>query len=204
MKTLCLVILATLGLLITGCAGSGADIQNYQDPSFGSYIIKKIAVLPIRNTYLNIGEANNVNRYFITQLTRKTNKYEILGPEDAINKLSEDTLVEKYYNYLVAYATSGIPNRETIKLIGKSLNVDAIVQGEIYNIIKIDGKYGKNKGETRLNLRYSIVSTTDGKVLWESTVEAYETTATSLEDAPPIMDVVLNGMNKILESIPIK
>ncbi len=204
MKTLSLLILATLGFIITSCAGSGADIQNYQDPAFSSYLIKKMAVLPIRNTYLNIGEANNVNRYFMSQLSRKTTKYEILGPEDAINKLSEDTLVEKYYNYLVAYATSGIPNRETIKLIGKSLNVDAIVQGEIYNIIKKDGIYGVNKGETRLNVRYSIVSALDGKLLWESTVEAYETTATTLGDAPSIMNVVMNGMNQILEAIPIK
>ena len=54
-------------LFIMGCGGTSIDTQNYQDPTFGTYKINTIAVLPIRNTYLNTGEAQKVNRNIMTQ-----------------------------------------------------------------------------------------------------------------------------------------
>lgn len=196
-----LFILIT-AMLLYGCASSGADVQNYQDPNFQNVKLKKIAVLPVRNTYLNVGDANSINRYFMTELSRKTKRYEFVGPEESIEKLSKDSLVEPYYKYLVAYATTGIPNREIIKKVCESLGVDGIIQGEIFDVKKKDGSYGSNKGETRCQLRYSAVTGSDGKVVWESTVEAHQTTGTTLEDAPPLMDVVKLAMDKILESVP--
>ncbi|MBN8568970.1 MAG: hypothetical protein J0M18_05025 [Ignavibacteria bacterium] len=201
---LVILVVFSFSIVLTSCGGSGATSQNYQDPSYQNYTIKKVAVLPIRNTYMNIGEAQNVNRFFITELTRKVKGYEVVGPEDAIAKLNQDSLVEKYYEYLVKYSTTGIPNRELIKQIGTSLNVDGIVQGEIYNITKVDGRYGGNKGETKCSMRYSLLSANDGKVLWETTAEGYKTTTTTLEDAPPLMDVIMECMTKIIESVPSK
>lgn len=124
------------------------------------------------------------------------------GVKHQSNYRNLQRLVDAYYKYLVAYATSGIPNRELIKKIGISLNVDAIIQGEIFNVIKVDGQYGYHRGQTRCQLRYSAVTTSEGKVVWETTVDAYSTTATALESAPPLMDVVMEGMNKILEGMP--
>jgi len=161
-------------LYIIGCGGSGVDTQNYQDPVFNSYDIKTIAVLPIRNSSLSLNEAREVNRYFMTGFARIVKKYKLISPEESIEKMNEDSLVERYYNHLVTYSSSGIANTKTIEAIGKSIGCDAIAQGEIYNIIKKDGSYGQNKGETRCNVRYTFISTKDGKVLWETSVESYE------------------------------
>lgn len=197
------VLLISFGFFIfASCGGSGTDTQNYQDPALSKYKISKIAVLPIRNSYLGLNESRDVNRYFMTGVSRKISKFTVIGPDEAIEKLNQDSLVEKYYNYLVAYSSTGIPNTETVKKIGQSLGVDAIIQGEIYNIIKKDGEYGKNKGETRCNLRYSMVSTTDGKVIWETSVEAYEKTDFTLSSAPALMDVVKIGMDDIIQGMP--
>lgn len=204
MKIQIYIICFLLFSLFIGCGGSSIDTQNYQDPTFGTYKINKIAVLPIRNTYLNIGEANKINRYFMTQLSRKTTKYDFVGPEDAVEQLAKDTLVEKYFDYLVQYATTGIPNREIIKEVAQSLGVDAIVQGEIFNIKKQDGIYGVRKGETSCNLRYSLIAGIDGKLLWETTVEASETTDFTTSGAPPLMDVVMEAMDEIIQSVPTK
>ncbi len=184
------------------CGGSGASSENYQDPSYHNYTIKKVAVLPIRNSYLNIGETQKINRNFITSLTRKIKTFDVVGPEDAIDKLNQDTLTAKYYDYLVRYSTTGIPDRDLIKKIGYSLNVDAIIQGEIFGITKIDGAYGKNVGQTRCSMRYSLLSAKDGKILWETTTEGYKKTITALESAPPLSDVIEECMNKIIEAIP--
>lgn len=208
MKNKTILVLSSLSVVfiilitLSGCGGSGANSQNYQDPSFASYKIIKIGVFPIRNTNLNIGEANEVNRYFLTGLSRKTNKYSIIGPDECIDILNRDTLIKEYETYLVSYVRTGIPNKDIIKKICKAINVDAIVQGEIFNIIKIDGRYGSNKGETKCSLRYSLISGSDGKLLWETTVDSYETTSTTLSKAPPLMDVVKMAMDKMLESIP--
>lgn len=187
---------------IYGCGGSGVDTQNYQDPVFESYKVDTIAILPIRNSNLALNEAREVNRYFMTGIARKKKKYILISPEESIEKLNRDSLVEKYYNHLVTYSSSGIANTRTIQEIGKSIGCDAIAQGEIYNVIKKDGHYGQNKGETRCNVRYSVLSTKDGKVLWETSVESYEITDFTLSGAPPLMDVVKAGMDKIIESLP--
>jgi len=189
-------------IFINGCGGSGVDTQNYQDPVFNTYNIKTIAVLPIRNTSLALNEAREVNRYFMTGLSRIVKKYTLISPEESIEKMNQDSLVERYYNHLVTYSSSGIANTKTIQAIGKSIGCDAIAQGEIYNIIKKDGSYGQNKGETRCNVRYTLLSTKDGKVLWETSVESYEKTDFTLSSAPPLMDVVKAGMDQIIESIP--
>lgn len=185
-----------------GCGGSGVSTQNYQDPVFNTYKIDTIGILPIRNSNLALNEAREINRYFMVGVSTKNRKYTLLSPEECIEKLNRDSLVERYYNHLVTYSSSGIANTKTLQDIGKSLNCDAIAQGEIYNIIKKDGAFGSNKGETRCNVRYSVLSTKDGKVLWETSVEAYETTSTTLKDAPALMDVVKQAMDKIIESLP--
>ena len=187
---------------LLSCGGSGVDTQNYQDPVLQSYSIKVIAVLPIRNTNLALNEAKDINRHFMTGISRKNKKYTLIGPDESIEKLNKDSLVERYYNHLVTYSSSGIANTITIQDIGLSIGCDAIVQGEIYNVIKKDGEYGRNKGETRCNVRYSLLSTKDGKVLWETSVESYEKTDFTTSGAPPLMDVVKAGMDKIIESLP--
>lgn len=59
--------------------------------------------------------------------------------------MNRDSLVEKYYNHLVTYSSSGIANTRTIQEIGKSIGCDAIAQGEIYNVIKKMVIMGKTK-----------------------------------------------------------
>jgi hypothetical protein len=194
--------LLTISFLSINCGGSGADTQNYQDPALSTYNLKTVALLPIRNTYLNTGEAQSVNRYFAQGIYKKIKNITVMGPDEAVEQLNKDSLVEAYFQYLSRYVATGIPNTDIIKKIGVSLKTDAIVQGEIFNIIKIDGRYGRNKGETRCNLRYSLISTKDGKLLWETTVESYETTSTTLGDAPSLMEVVQIGMDEIIASLP--
>lgn len=202
LKATILVCLFLVLIILQACGGSGADTQNYQDPALSKYDIKTIAVLPMRNSYLNLNETQDINRYFMTGASRKISKFTVISPDDAIESLNRDTLVDKYYDYLVSYATTGIPNRDLIKKLGKSIGCDAVIQGEVFDIKKKDGEYGKNKGETRCNVRYSMVSTTDGKVIWETTAEAYEKTDFTLSDAPSLMGVVKIGIDEIIASMP--
>jgi len=202
MKKYLSIFVSTIFIFICGCGGSGVDTQNYQDPTLTNYKINTIAVLPIRNSYISLGDSKEINRYFMTGVSRKGLKYKIIGPDEAIEKLNKDSLVDIYYEYLKSYSNTGIPNTETIKKVGVSLNCDAIVQGEIYDIIKIDGQYGSHKGETRCKVRYSAVSTKDGKVIWETSTESYDKTDFTTSGAPPLMNVIMNAMESIIEGLP--
>ena len=71
MKTILLTTLTIMVAVLYSCGGSGADTQNYQDPALMHYKINKIAVLPIRNSYLGLNESREVNRYFMTGVARK-------------------------------------------------------------------------------------------------------------------------------------
>lgn len=191
-------------IFLWGC-GASIETQNYQDPLFAEYNIKKISVLPVRNTNLNVSNSTKINRYFMTQISRKTSKYEFIGPEESIEILNKDTLTEMYFNYLITYSTTGIPNRDIIKKIGTSLNTDAIVQGEIFSIKKKDmSVWSDEQSEVSFELRYSMVATKDGKLLWETNVEANEKASFfSLTNNPPaLMDLIMEAMDKVLESVP--
>ena len=202
MKKIILFVLAIiLPIYIYSCSSSRTDIEYYRNEEFSKYKIDNIAILPLRDVWLNIEQSSNVDRYFLSQLSISTKKYTLMGPEDCIDKLSKDSLGKAYYNYLVEFASLWMPNKEIIKEVGAFLQVDAIIIGKTFNYEKIDGLPGYNKGETRCNLRYILVSTKDGILIWGGTVAAYETTTTSLQPAPHLMNVIKQGMDKILENM---
>lgn len=189
---------------IYGCGGSGADTQNYQDPSLMNYKISTIAVLPIRNSYISLTESKEINRYFMTGVSRKISKFKIIGPDEAIEKMNKDSLVERYFRYLVEYSSSGIPNTEVVKQVGKSIGADVMIQGEIFGITKKDGNaWSGEDGKTNCKVRYSMLSSKDGNVIWETTTEAYVKSGYfESTDAPVLMDVLNVAMDEIIESMP--
>ena len=65
------------------------------------------------------------------------------------------------------YSSSGVPNISTLKEIGIALNVDAIIQGEMYNFVEIVGSIWQ-WGSTSLTIRYVMLSTINGDVLWDA------------------------------------
>lgn len=180
-----------------GCMG-GADTQIYRNPSFKAYKITTIAILPIKNSKLSDVESTEVNRYFISSITPKLSGHIIILPEAAIQKLDKDSTSYKYYKYLDTNSASGNINVEMIKNIGNTLHCNAILQCEIYNISIKNGVYGRSFGNTSCNLRYSLISTKDGSILWRAKSKAYERTSETDEPAPPLYEAIENGMDDII------
>jgi len=206
MKKYLSICISTIFIFICGCGGSGTDTQNYQDPTLMNYKINSIAILPIRNSYISLTESKEINRYFMTGVSRKISKFKIISPDEAIEKLNNDSLVEKYFKYLVQYSSSGIPNTSIVKEVGKSIGADVMIQGEIFGIIKKDGDIWDNtEGKTSCKVRYSMITSIDGNVIWETTTEAYVKTGAFDFDpeAPVLMEVLKEAMDDIIESMPV-
>jgi len=192
---------AVLILFVIGC--SSATLKSFVNPSIDPESIQSVAIFPIRNIRLLTDEARELNRS-ITQAFHDCNPtVEILGPSEAIDKLNDADLAAEYSDFLRDYATSGIPNAKTLQQIGNALGVDAILQGEVFDLKQIDGNamYGV-KGKTSLTVRYSLMSTSVGDVLWEATSNAKKQTATVLQSAPPLYEAILIAQERILTALP--
>lgn len=189
-------------IFVTGCATQRATIKTFVEPSIQPESIRSVAVFPMRNVRLLPDESRELNRGVSQAFHQQNPNVRIVGPTESTTLLNQVGLTGKYSDFLRDYATSGIPNVNTLKEIGDALDVDAILQGEMFDIYQIDGAYGITAGKTSITVRYVLLSTRYGSVLWEATSNAKKETATTLESAPPLYEVILIAQNKILTALP--
>jgi hypothetical protein len=197
-----IILVLLLGILIS-CATRKATLDMYVDPNYGTGQIHSVAVFPIRNAKFAPSEARQINRKISTFINRQNSEIEILGAAESIEKLNEADMADEWARFLDNYTSSGVPNVNSLKDFGGILGVDAIIQGEVVNIFQQDGRYGSNKGTTRVTVRFSMLGTQEGKVLWEASSDGIAGTATTVQSAPPIIDAVNLAMEKILKNMPL-
>jgi len=203
MKTTKFVLFVMLMILtMLGCATQSASINSYVDTSIRTEDIETIAFLPIRGARLLTTQTRAINNMLITGFASQNPHIEIITPDKTTTMLGEADLAGKYSEFLESYFLSGVPNIAILREIGDSLDIDAILQGEILDIFQRDGVYGGAKGLTTLTISYSIWSTSEGNLVWEATSQASKGTMTTMESAPAIYDVVLMAHEKILGSLP--
>ncbi len=198
------LVVMVLSIVLTNCAVQKATINTFTDPGYGGGIIKKIAVFPAKNTRLAPSEAQQINRKISQAIKLKNPKVEIMSSAEVNRLLNDNNLADDWAVFIDNYVTSGVPDRTILIDIGNALGIDAILQGEIVNIFQQDGEfgYGGNRGKTRVTVRFSMLGTKDGKLLWEATSDGIKGTATKLESAPPIIDAVNLAVDKILGTLP--
>ncbi len=157
-----------LAILFFGCAGSSASINTYVDPSFDGTNLNRIAIFPIKNTKIAPSEAQQLNRDISQAISQRKSSIVIVSSAEVIDILNQKGLADDWARFIDNYNSSGVPNSSLLKKIGEVLGVDALLQGEIVNIQQMDGAYGRNKGTTRVTVRYSMMGTSSGKLLWEA------------------------------------
>lgn len=196
------VAAALLAIPIIACASSKATINSFTDPSYSAQDVESIAVLPIRNARLAPSEAQSVTRRVSQAIHGKAPKIRLMGPTESVQALNDHDLAHDWATFVEDYVKSGVPDAEALGRIGKALNVDALVQGELLNVQQEDGEFGGNKGQTRVTVRFTMLGTRDGTLLWEASSDGIKKTATTLSDAPAIIEAVNLAVNKILDNLP--
>jgi len=190
-------------IFVTGCATKRVTLKTFVEPSVRPESIRSVAIFPMRNVRLLPDESRELNRGVSQAFHQQSPNVRIVVPTESTALLNQAGLTEKYSDFLRDYAVSGIPNVTTLKEIGKALNVDAILQGEVFDIYQIDGEFGVTDGKTSVTVRYALLSTRDGTVLWEATSNAKKTRGDfTLQSAPPLYEVISLAQNKILTALP--
>jgi len=196
------VAVALIAMPVIACASSKATINSFTDPSYSAQDVGSIAVLPIRNARLAPSGAQAVTRRVSQAIHREAPKVRLMGPTESVQALNDHDLAHDWATFVEDYVKSGVPDAEALGRIGKALNVDALVQGELLNVQQEDGEFGGNKGQTRVTVRFTMLGTRDGTLLWEASSDGIKKTATTLSDAPAIIEAVNLAVNKILENLP--
>lgn len=193
-----------IATLFYGCATSNATLNSYVDPNISNEQIRNLAIFPIRNAKFAPSEAQLINRKISMVINQKNANIQTMSSNEAINKLNENNLASTWAIFLDNYSSSGVPDRNVLIDVGKALGIDAIIQGEIVNVFQEDGVFGMKKGTTRVTVRFSMLSTNSGKLLWEATSDGIKGTVTAMESAPPIIEAVDLAVDKILSNLPLQ
>lgn len=199
------VLAGLAGLLLTsvaGCATRKATINTHTDASYSPGDVRSIAVFPIRNTRAAPSEARQVTRKVTQAINSDAPSTKIVGPNEAVEALNNKGLADDWAEFLENYVKSGVPDSQMLREIGNALEVDAIVQGEVVNVYQEDGQYGGNKGTTRVTVRFTMLGTRDGSLLWEASSDGLRETGTTLGDAPPVIEAVNLAVDKIIQNMP--
>ncbi len=183
-------------LFLIAC--SGTRIKTYVNPSFSRELYQSFALLPIRNISLSPSEAIEINRNFFITLTAKNTDKRILGSVEANKLLNDSNLVSDYDQFLREFENTGVANTKILNRLGNQLGCSAIIQGLIINY-KQDS-YPKPK--TTAGLRYFIISTKNGDILWESQCSSYKMGTFIWSQAPPLFDVLTKVQKKMTTAIP--
>lgn len=203
MKYARLLLIAFLSVAVASCAVNRGTINSYVEPTYQQGSIKKIAVFSIRNAGRAPAEARDINVKIAQAIVAKNPSVEIVSPAAALKIINDAGLADKWADFVEDYYTSGIANKVILKEIAKSLNVDAVMQGQLVNVWQQDGNGWDQKGTTRITVSFSIVEATSAKQIWEASADGIKGNATEFGPAPPIADAIKLAIDKIVENIPL-
>ena len=115
-----------------------------------------------------------MNRRILAGIVAKNPSIKLLSAAEATRLLNEKSLASDWARFLDNYSTSGVPDSQALKKFGEALGVQAILQAEMVTVVQEDGAFGRQPGTTRVTVRATMLSLTDGKLLWEATKSSVE------------------------------
>lgn len=190
-------------VLLTACAIRAATLTSYVDPTFQQGQVQSVAIFPVRNTRMAASEAQQINRRVSFLINQRFPEIGLVNSGQAVDLLNEYGLADDWAVFLGNYVTSGVPDATVLNEIGMALDVDAIIQGEVLEVFQQDGN-GQN-GVTRVSVRFTMLDTHNGKLLWEASSEGLRKTALSGigQHAPPVIEAIRLAIDRLVESLPL-
>ena len=203
-----MIMTIAIAIFSNGCVAKKGTVKTYNNPSVNASRIEAVAIFPLRNSFvqrsvgLGTGEMIDINKMFQTEFYNQNKGVKMVDAVMSRELLNQGNMVNAYDTLLAVYENTGIPNTLILNRLGLKLGVDAIIQGFIKEVFQRDGVYGGNRGEAKIVVKYIMLSTRTGDVIWEATCEGYKGTATTLAKAPPIDDAIEILKEKLLSAMP--
>ncbi len=154
------IVIPFIAILLVGCS---AKVVRYVNPEANFSYIKRVAVLPFNNFSSDRFAGEKVRTAIMVELLSR-------GVFDVV----EEGEVNKVVSMVLRTAGAvegGVfePDRETIKMLGERLGVQAVIVGSVE-------EYGGGR-EGVVSISARMIDTSSGIVLWQA--KAYETSASA-------------------------
>ncbi len=204
-----LVLVLAGGLGVGACATTKATLNTYIDPGFDAGSVESLALLPSLNPSLAPSETRELTLRVAQGIDERSPNVSVLGPVEAAQLLNDAGLADAWATFLITYDPSGVPDREVLRSVGEALDVDVILQGEMLNVYQVDGGGEGNsggKGQTRVTVRFTMLDTRAGRLVWAATSDGIRETALGGSlgiKAPPIIEAVELAVDSLISSMPI-
>jgi hypothetical protein len=193
----------SLLLLLSGCIGSDATVKRYVDAGYNQTAIRKIAIIPIVNSRLPLADAQTLFRQLVEHIEDKNPSIGIVSSAEAIRVFNEKGRAIDWTRFIGSRDEKGLPDSMLVKMVGQTLGVDAILQGDITRIEKADGVYLRKHGTTIVTVRYYLMGASAGNLLWDVSSEGVQRTITTLDPALPFGDVIKMAHARVLDALPL-
>ena len=203
MTRVLLVLAGSLG--VSACATSNATLNTYIDPGFDAGSVESLALLPSLNPSLAPSETRELTLRVSQGIKERSPNVSIVGPAEAAQLLNDAGLADAWATFLMTYDPSGVPDREVLRSVGDALDVDIIVHGGTLNVYQVDGGgdgTSGGKGQTRVTVRFTMLDTRAGLLVWEGISDGMKKNTASWHDAPPVVEVVELAVDKLLLAMP--
>jgi hypothetical protein len=185
-----------------GCVTLETSTNTFLDPGFTDAKLQRLAVFPIVNTRLPLSDAQKLYGDLTQAIVLKRPSVVIINSAQAVGVLNEKGLGNEWTRFLRDRDAKGLSRPGVLKAIGRALNVDGILQGDIVSMEQKDGVFGHHQGTTRATVRYYLMEVESGKLLWEGSTDGLLTTATPVDPTLPIIEAVKLAHQKMLEILP--
>lgn len=195
------ILISICALTFSGCAVNKGTINSFYEPSYIKGSVKSLAVPSLRNARLAPAASQQIGRSVNTAIANHNPNVKMLSANKFNRLLNELGLVDEYSDFIKDYVTSGIANREFLEQI-QSHGIDAIMLSELSNAYQQDGTYGSTFGKTRVTLTFSILDTRTNDVIWTASADGIKGTATTVGDAPALIEAIDIAVDKIKTVVP--
>ncbi|MFC0594155.1 hypothetical protein ACFOHU_16265 [Ottowia pentelensis] len=183
-------------IILTACAAT-SSVDSYVNPVLNKSSVKSIAVMPLTNQRVNVGQALTSNQRFVTGLRNKMSGIAISSGPDAIQRINDANLADAWNNFIVGYTQSGVPNSSTLRSVAGVLGVDSIAVGSISRIREQDAGWYQYP-YIEISLKYTIFDK-NGTILWEA---SSDTKKEGYASKPPMGEVLNEAVSQIVEKLP--
>lgn len=194
-------LLIIFALILAGCAINKGTINSFYEPSYQVGSVKSLAVPSVRNARLAPSESQKIGRAVNQAISNKNPNVKLISANDFSNLLNDNKLVNNYADFIEDYVTSGIANREFLEKL-KQFEIDAIMISELSNLQQKDGAYGQHAGQTRITLTYTMIDTRTNDVIWTASADGIKGTASTIGEAPPLVEAINLAVEKVKAAVP--
>ena len=156
-----------------------------------------MAVMPLTNQRINVGQSITANQRFISGLKQKMPAVDLIAGPDAVQKINDANLADAWNNFIVGYSQTGLPNTKTLRAITDVLGVDALAVGTISRVKEQDASFYVYPN-VEISLKYTFFDK-NGNVLWEANADSKKEGYAS---KPPVGEVLSEALNQIVSRLP--